>query len=234
MTSPSVPATPSLVQDLQDASFQQAAVQAAATMQKPEYNGRLQKAMDFVLTHAVTLHEDGTATVKSGSHTYHLALGCTCQDSQNRSLYCKHYLAVQLLKRTYERLYQPVKGHGHLAQEPAQKAPQDVWHYAQAPCACTLKWSLNGIELLLTLRDTTDDALFSRLKRVLPRIAEKVQAQKQTGQESPEQAQGVPEISQDNAPYCHSHSVPLKKYSREGRSWLSHYDGATNAWCRGK
>jgi hypothetical protein len=108
-------------------------------MQKPEYTGRLQKAMDFVLTGAVTLHDDGTATVSSGSHTYHLKPECSCQDSQNRSQYCKHYRAVQLLKRTYERLSQPVKGNGQMAQDIVQKAPQAAWHYAQAPSSCTLK-----------------------------------------------------------------------------------------------
>lgn len=79
-------------------------------MDKPEYNGRLTKAMDLVLSGNVALHEDGTATVKSGSHTYEMLEECSCQDSQHHSLFCKHFLAVQLLKRTYERLHQPANG----------------------------------------------------------------------------------------------------------------------------
>jgi hypothetical protein len=225
MTNQSVPATPSLVQDLQDATFQQAVVQAAATMQKPEYTGRLQKAMDFVLTGAVALHADGTATVKSGSHTYQLAPACTCQDSQTRSLYCKHYLAVQLLKRTYERLCQPVKGNGHVPQE---KAPQSAaWAVHEAPASCCLKFQLHGIEIMYTMRDTCDEALFPRVKRVLSRLQDKMGhgGREGNGQEhSPD--------TQD--PYCTIHDAPLKRYTKEGRAWLSHYDNATNAWCRGK
>lgn len=110
MTNQSVSETPTFVQDLYGDHFSTAVAQAAEIMDRPEYNGRLQKAMDFVLSGAVTLHEDGTATVKSGSRTYEIAPECTCQDSQQRTMYCKHFLAVQLLKRTYERLYQPVNG----------------------------------------------------------------------------------------------------------------------------
>jgi hypothetical protein len=225
MTSPSVPTPPSCVQDLYDATFQHAVVQAAATMQKPEYTGRLQKAMDFVLTGAVTLQDDGTASVKSGSHTYHLEPECPCQESQTRSLSCTHYLAVQLLKRTYERLYQPVKGHGPVPQE---KAPQSAaWAVHEAPASCCLKFQLNGIEIMYTMRDTGDEALFPRVKRVLSRLQDKMG---QGGQEGNGQ-----EHSQDTQdPYCNIHDVPLKKYTKEGRAWLSHYDNATNAWCRGK
>ena len=72
MTSQSVPATPAFVQDLRDTAFQQAVVHAAALMDRPEFTGRLQKAMDFVLSGSVILQDDGTATVKSGAHTYGL------------------------------------------------------------------------------------------------------------------------------------------------------------------
>ena len=52
--------------------FSIAVVQAAATMERPEYGDRLQKAMDLVLTGNVVQNADGTATVKSGSHTYQI------------------------------------------------------------------------------------------------------------------------------------------------------------------
>jgi hypothetical protein len=110
MTQHSVVETPAFVQDLYGDTFQHAVVQAAAIMDRPEYNGRLSKAMDLVLRGNVTLHEDGTATVKSGAHTYEILDACSCEDSQRRSLYCKHFLAVLLLKRTNERLSQPVNG----------------------------------------------------------------------------------------------------------------------------
>jgi hypothetical protein len=73
----SLPTTPSALQDLYGDQLSIAVAQAAATMDRPEYNGRLQKAMDFVLTGAVTLNNDGTATVKSGSHTYQIHGECS-------------------------------------------------------------------------------------------------------------------------------------------------------------
>ena len=32
---------------------------------------------------------------------------------------------------------------------------------------------------------------------------------------------------------CH-YTCALKQYTKDGRSWYSHYDNDTNAWCRGK
>lgn len=119
----SEPANP--LQALERDRFQIAVVQAAATMERPEFNGRLQRAMDLVLTDSVAIHEDGTATVKSGSHTYEIAPDCTCQDSQQRSRYCKHYLAVELLKRTYLWLNTPHSASNGHQPEP-QPQPQAV------------------------------------------------------------------------------------------------------------
>ncbi len=100
---------------------------------------------------------------------------------------------------------------------------------------------------MLTLRDTTDQALFSRIQCVLPKIEAKMEAQRQERQER-QQAQtptnngngngnshkpdaAPPTI--DDEPYCDYHDVPLKQYSKDGRSWYSHYDNETEKWCRG-
>ncbi|MCZ6873091.1 MAG: SWIM zinc finger family protein, partial [bacterium] len=201
-----------------------------------------EKAMDFVLGGNVTLHEDGTATVKSGSHTYHLEPQCTCQDSQNRSIYCKHYLAVELLKRTYTRIGEHANGNAYqTAPQPQEAANATAWQCAQAPSSCTLKWAFNGIELMLTLRDATDDALFSRIKKVLPKIEERMELQRQQRQERQQAQNGnggnnttanTPAVD-DGEPYCDFHDVPLKQYSKDGRSWYSHID-SDGKWCRGK
>jgi hypothetical protein len=232
MTQPSVLESPSPLQSLHDDHFVVAVRQAAATLDRPEYNGRLTKAMDLVLGGSVTLHEDGTATVTSGAHTYDIRDTCSCEDSRRRSLYCKHFLAVQLLKRTYERLGRPVNGVRNNQIDTPQSA---AWQCAQAPASCTLKWQLNGIELLLTLRDTTDDALFTRLKRVLPRITEKVDAQRHTlqadGQRGP--GRGTGDTAHGETPYCHTHGVPLTQYTKGSKVWFSHRT-ENGAWCRGK
>jgi hypothetical protein len=102
--------TSATAQELYGDAFAAALQQAAAMMDNPAYNGRLEKAVDLLRGGAVTLNTDGTATVVSGSHAYQIDGECPCADSQQRSKYCKHYLAVELLQRTLERLHYPVNG----------------------------------------------------------------------------------------------------------------------------
>ncbi len=79
MTNTSVSENVHPLQTIEHDRFTLACRQAAEIMFKPEHGERLTKAMDFVLGGNVTLHDDGTATVRSGSHTYHLEPDCTCQ-----------------------------------------------------------------------------------------------------------------------------------------------------------
>ena len=88
--------------------LKQAVTQSAATMDNERYAAscRLQKAMDLVLSGAISLEEHGGPTVTSGSHSYQIDPhhGCTCRDAQHRSKWCKHAVAVELSKRTMMRL----------------------------------------------------------------------------------------------------------------------------------
>jgi hypothetical protein len=233
MTSHSVVEKPAFLQDLETSHFQVVCRQAAAIMDRPEYGDRLTtKAMDLVLSGCVTLHEDGTATVKSGTHTYEIAPDCTCEDARRRTpRHCKHYLAVKLIKASYERLYQPVNGHSN-GNAPAQlqaEIPQSSgWECAQAPSSCTLKWNVAGIELMLTLRAADDQQLFNRISKVLPKIEAKVETQRQARQEqTPEQ--------QHAEGYCAIHDVMMKA-SRDGKGFY-HKSGqkpdGKALWCRG-
>ena len=47
------------------------------------------------------------------------------------------------------------------------------WHVHEAPVACTLTFVCKGVDVHLTMRDVSDDALFARLKRILPKIQKK-------------------------------------------------------------
>ena len=122
-----------------------------------------------------------------------------------------------------------------------------AWECAQAPSSCTLKWAFNGIELMLTLRDTTDDGLFARIQKVLPKIEERMELQRQQRKERQEQQAPAPANNGsgsgnktvaappdlDDDPYCDFHDVPLKRFTKDGRSWYSHMD-EDGKWCRGK
>ncbi len=171
---------------------------------------------------AFSLNEDGTATVKSGSHTYQFdpENGCTCADSQQRSKHCKHAIAVELFKRTQAVMEEQESG---IDPAPRVEVPPAVpqptaWECAQAPSSCTMKWNQAGIELLLTLRAANDADLFSRIKRILPNIQEKVH----------HNGNGA---TQDAA-QCAIHKVPMKRYSKGDQVWYSH-QAADGTWCRG-
>ena len=72
--------------------FTRAVVCAVESMNHEPYAGeRLDKAADLVRTGNVTLTDNGMATVQSGSHTYQIDSqgGCTCEDAQRRSKWCK-------------------------------------------------------------------------------------------------------------------------------------------------
>jgi hypothetical protein len=224
MTTTTVANPPSLLQDLHNAHFSTTVAQVAATMEKPEYNGRLQKAMDLVLSNSVSLHEDGTATVKSGNRTYDISPECTCEDSQRRSKFCKHFLSVELLKKTYSRLHPSSNGHTPAAPvsstQPASKTSQAAtWAVNEAPASCCLKFQVNGLEILYTMRDTDDDHLFARIRRILPKIQEKIE-------QKPDQP------TQHDEHHCPIHHVPMKRYTKGDQVWWSHKT-ADGSWCRG-
>src|SRR5262249_11275238 len=92
-------------------AWQQATVQAAKGLieaapakLKPAERQRLTKALALVQGGLVDVHEDGSATVQSGTKkevTYRVEQGrCTCPDAVKRpSQHCKHTLAVTMHQR---------------------------------------------------------------------------------------------------------------------------------------
>ncbi len=88
--------------------MQQAALQATKQLHQhpdvPLTHDRLTKALDLVLSHAVVLYHDNTASVNSGSHRYSVANGsCSCADAKHRGHPCKHQLAVDMHRRAMAR-----------------------------------------------------------------------------------------------------------------------------------
>lgn len=99
-------------------------------------------------------------------------------------------LAVELLKRPYFRLNQPINGQQPVPQpqpmpvipqpqvevqtQPVPAIPQsNLWSVTEAPASCCLKFTLNGVEILYTMRDVNDNLLYGRIRRILPIIQEK-------------------------------------------------------------
>ena len=93
--------------------------------------------------------------------------------------------------------------------------------------------------MLLTLRDATDDALFNRIKRVMPKIEQRMDLEREKRQER--QAQGNGGNGKDAQPvhddeWCDIHQVTMTR-SKDGKG---HYHKAGQKpdgkalWCRGK
>jgi hypothetical protein len=91
-----------------DTRLRSAVVQAAQALDTPPYNTpkeKLTKAMDLVLTDKIQAHADGTYTV-TGSKPYEVTDRCACYQGQHgQSKWCKHLVAIEIWKRTQERLY---------------------------------------------------------------------------------------------------------------------------------
>jgi hypothetical protein len=67
---------------------------------------RLAQAAAFVLANAVTLHDDGTATVRAqldADQWYDVNGTCTCTDGAPRERLCQHALAVAMARRVQAR-----------------------------------------------------------------------------------------------------------------------------------
>jgi hypothetical protein len=161
--------------------WQQAVMQAAENLAIALHAGdRLTKALNLVLANAVTINADGTAQVRSGQRTYTIPLaeGCPCEDAKRRTRFCKHYIAMLISKRAAALL----QGTQHASgQELPQKnstpsAPvTSNWQIHEAPVACTLTFVCKGVDVHLTMRDVSDETIFARIKRILPKIQDKTE-----------------------------------------------------------
>jgi hypothetical protein len=224
MTNQTVSETLQSIQDLYGADFHLALAQTAATMANPAHGDRLRKAMDLVRRGAVTLHGDGTATVNSNGHPYEIVDECPCEDSRRRSPYCKHYLAVQLLQHTMKRLSQ-----GHNGGTPPAPPSSQVWAVNEAPASCCLKFKIDGIEVLYTMRDVDDHTLFPRVKQMLTRLQDKI-GQTSAETHSPEASGMAMEPPQG---WCPKHDVQMRQFHNDTGSWWAHLL-ADGTWCKGK
>src|SRR5215471_12373750 len=127
----------------------------------PECNGRVDSAVKIVLAGDVELQADGTAKVTSqsnGQTAYHLVNGsCDCKDYPKApSNWCKHRIAAGIQKRAYTlaktKLAQ-LDGVSNETSEPAtEQAKAEAPALPEAPVSITLKATLHGHEVMVTLR----------------------------------------------------------------------------------
>jgi hypothetical protein len=125
----------------------------------PECSGRVDSAVKIVLAGDVQLQADGTAKVASqsnGTTAYHVVNGeCSCKDfAKAPHSFCKHRLSAAIARRAQELTKAKVADTN--GQEPAQGQPAQVAAATiplpEAPVSITLKATLHGHEVMVTLR----------------------------------------------------------------------------------
>jgi hypothetical protein len=188
----------------------------------PECNGRVDSAVKIVLAGDVELLPDGTAKVasqSSGCMAYQVVNGeCPCKDfAKAPHQFCKHRLSAAIARRAQELTKAKLEGTNDQAEPPSQPAQPEAptMSLPEAPVSITLKATLHGHEVLVTLRGTD----FASVKAQVEEANQWLQAHSDQGSES--------------SPQCPIHGVPLKRQQKNGRSWSSHKT-ADGRWCNRK
>jgi hypothetical protein len=206
------------------AAVAEIAERAKATL--PDCAGRVDAAVKLVLAGDVELLPDGKAQVASqsnGTTTYRVVNGeCTCKDYPKApSNWCKHRIAAGLQKRAaalvQRKLDAGANGQAEAPTQPAPPAQPDASPAAlpEAPVSITLKASLHGHEVLVTLRGTD----FASVKAQVEQASEwlKVQTPAPSGPTA------------DDTPQCPTHGA-MKK-STKGRGWYCSGKLPNGDWC---
>jgi hypothetical protein len=214
----------------------------------PESASRVDRAVKLVLAGDVHLQADGSAHVASqsqGTAAYHVVNGtCPCRDYDKApGQLCKHRLAFGLARRAQELVRAKLNGTSNgsgqapTAPEPAQPTPampepvsapalpEAVPALPEAPVSITLKATLHGHEVMVTLRGVD----FASVKAQVEQASEWLQVQ------APAQppAQSTGQADQSHKPgWCAKHGVQMRHNHKEGRSWWSHW--TPEGWCKGK
>jgi hypothetical protein len=248
MTTSNVSQPPTTPQSL---TFEHALSRAASLYEGHVDQARLGKAVEIARNGGITCHDDGTATVQGRTRAYTINGTCDCPDARVHGKYCKHVMAVELTRlaqhhrKAQDRARQPSPAIPPVPPE----APTQPWDCAQAPSSCTLKWEVGGIELMLTLRDRTDQRLFTRIGAILPRLKATVAAERQQRRDAAQQRQADAAAAaqatagtaatppqapapDDDAHFCLTHEVPFTRHTKGNHVWYSHWDDASQQWCR--
>jgi hypothetical protein len=198
----------------------------------PECSGRVDSAVKIVLAGDVELQADGTAKVASqsnGTTAYHVVNGaCPCKDfAKAPHNFCKHRLSAAIVRRAQELTKAKVADTN--SQEPAQGQPAQgaapTVPLPEAPVSITLKATLHGHEVMVTLRGVDFASVKAQVEQASQWLS--VQAPTQPPATSSGQADQSPKPG-----WCAKHGVQMKHNHKEGRSWWSHW--TPEGWCKGK
>jgi hypothetical protein len=180
----------------------------------PEREGEIARAHALILQGMVVPTEDvATAHVLSSDGTRHYEVNGSCNCSAgHHGKACKHLHAWKLYQYIARKVAAQTAPAGLTSSD---TAPQPL---PEAPASANVRVQIGGREVQWTLRDRDEGRLAARLERLLAQY--------------PAQAPAQP-ASQGEG-WCRKHGVQMKETTKDGRSWLSHYDQAAGKWCKGR
>src|SRR5262249_10878627 len=155
----------------------------------------------------------------NGTTAYHVVNGeCSCKDfAKAPHSFCKHRLSAAIARRAHELVKQRLSqldnagtSNGHLAADQPQGEATPA--LPEAPVSITLKATLHGHEVLVTLRGVD----FASVKAQVEQASEwlKVQAPAQPPMQSTGQAERW-----ERPGWCAKHSLQMTQNHKNGRSW---------------
>jgi hypothetical protein len=192
-------------------AFRTAGDQVAANAKAvlPESASRIDKAVQIVLQGDVELLPDGHARVASqcqGTLVYRIVNGtCECRDyAQAPSGWCKHRIAAGIQRRA-----------GQVMPQAPQPTPPAL---PEAPVSVNCHVTIAGRQVQVTLRDTDETRLLTRLTALLAQYP--IETPATPSAPAPED-------------WCQVHQVQMRRNEKDGRSWWSHKSD-DGSWCKGK
>jgi hypothetical protein len=194
-----------------------AAIADKARAKLPECSGRVDSAVKIVLASDVELLPDGTARVASqsnGTVEYHIVNGhCDCRDYEKAPHnFCKHRLSAAIARRAQELTKAKLSDTN--GQTPAQSQPAPTAALPEAPVSITLKATLHGHEVMVTLRGVDFASVKAQVEQASQWLSTQTPAQPGEG-------------------WCGKHGVTMKlNHGKNGSTWYSHKTG--DGWCKGK
>lgn len=111
--------------------------------------------------------------------------------------------------------------------------PEEIASLPEAPASMTIRFYIDGFSILFTLRDLTGKSLLEKFPPVF-------QAIKKLGgkpyYKDEDEGDSRSNGGNEAVKICSLHQVPMKHWSKDGRSWWSHKyftpDGKEE-WCKG-
>jgi hypothetical protein len=143
---------------------------------------------------------------------------CDCRDYEKAPhQFCKHRLGAAIARRAKELVKAKVADPN--GQAPAQPDAPTV-PLPEAPVSITLKATLHGHEVLVTLRGVD----FASVKAQVEQASEWLKG--------PAPAQPPTPGTAHPEGWCSKHGVQMHHNHKDGRSWWSHK--TAEGWCKGK